>query len=115
MIGPEIEAQIQRLFHAERWRIGTIASPRPGARALAAAGEAVGRVVREPLRTLGRGIGWVALAGCGTAVAFGTGALWDRHRAVWAVALLTMIQQTSLLWRVHCRMRWYAGLSRDEA
>ena len=26
MIGPELEAQIQRLFHAERWRIGTIAA-----------------------------------------------------------------------------------------
>lgn len=79
-------------------------------RALAAAGSALVRLGREPLQTLGRALGWAAMAGVGTLLAFGVGAVLDRHRALWAVALLTAVQQLSLLWRVHCRMRWYSGL-----
>ncbi|MEZ4389946.1 MAG: hypothetical protein R3A48_02530 [Polyangiales bacterium] len=85
-------------------------------RALSAAASSLGRLGREPLQTLGRALGWALMAGLGTLVAFAVGAALDRHRALWAVALLTAAQQLSLLWRVHCRMRWYGGLPvRDEA
>lgn len=84
-------------------------------RALAAAGEAAGRLAREPLRTLGRAAAWWLLAGCGTALAVALGAALDRHRAAWAVAALTLAQQLTLWWRVHCRMRWFGGLGQDDA
>jgi hypothetical protein len=82
-------------------------------RALSAAAEAAGRLAREPLRTLGRGLCWSAAAGLGTLVAFGAGAALERNRAVWAVLLLTAVQQLSIGWRVHCRMKWYVGLGGD--
>ncbi len=82
-------------------------------RALAAAGEAAGRLAREPLRTLGRAAAWALLAACGTALAVALGAALDRHRAGWALVVLTVAQQLALWWRVHCRMRWFAGLSQD--
>lgn len=81
--------------------------------ALSAAGEGAGRVAREPLRTLGRGIAWAALGGLGTALAFGVGAALERNPAGWAVAVLTLAQQLSLYWRLHCRTRWYVGLGGD--
>lgn len=79
-------------------------------RALSAAASSLGRLGREPVQTLGRAAGWSVMAGLGTLIAFAVGAGLDRHRALWAVALLTAAQQLSLLWRVHCRMRWYGGL-----
>lgn len=82
-------------------------------RALAAAGEAAGRLAREPLRTLGRAAAWALLAACGAALAVALGAALDRHRAAWALLVLTLAQQLALWWRVHCRMRWFAGLSPD--
>lgn len=78
-----------------------------------AAVEAAGRLVREPVRTLGRGVAWGALGLVGTLLAFGAGALLERNPAGWAVALLTAAQQLSLLWRVHCRMKWFVGLAAD--
>lgn len=91
-------------------RFQAMSGPR---RALAAAGEAVGRLAREPLRTLGRAAAWALLAACGAALAVALGAALDRHRAGWALAALTVVQQLALWWRVHCRMRWFAGLSQD--
>lgn len=82
-------------------------------RALAAAAAAMGRLAREPLRTLGRAAAWSIIAACGTALAVALGATLDRHRAGWAVVTLTLAQQLALWWRVHCRMRWFAGLSPD--
>lgn len=79
-------------------------------RALSAAGEAAGRLAREPVRTLGRGLAWALLAGLGTLIAFALSAALERNPAGWAVITLTVAQQLSLLWRVHCRMKWYVGL-----
>lgn len=79
-------------------------------RALAAAGEAASRLAREPVRTLGRGIAWSVAAGAGTLLAVALGAALERNPAGWAVLTLTLAQQLSLLWRVHCRMKWYVGL-----
>lgn len=84
-------------------------------RALAAAGSSVAHIARSPIETLGRAALWALVAACGTLFAFGLGAALDRHRAAWAVVALSVAQQLSVLWRVHCRMRWYAGLSVEEA
>lgn len=83
-------------------------------RALAAATEALGRLAREPLRTTGRAAAWALVAACGTALAVALGAVLDRHRAGWALVTLTLVQQLALWWRVHCRMRWFTGLSPDD-
>lgn len=82
-------------------------------RALSAGGEAAGRLLREPIRTLGRGLAWAALAGLGTLLTFALGAALERNPAGWAAVTLTLAQQLSLLWRVHCRMKWYIGLGGD--
>jgi hypothetical protein len=55
VIGKETEAEILRLFHAEKWRIGTIVDghqdPRPDGEDRQSAAGAVHRSLRSPVKT----------------------------------------------------------------
>lgn len=82
-----------------------------GAGAGPAAVGATGRLLREPLKTLGAAAGYQALAALGPLAALGAAALWGGRPGA-ALGALVLAQQLALAWRTICRALWFAHLAR---